>query len=36
LIAGFLPIPRKKLVEPGGGIIGDAGQHVGELGLLGR
>jgi hypothetical protein len=33
LILGFLPVPRQQFVEPGGGMVGDAGEHVGEPGL---
>ena len=28
-----LPVPGKEFVEPGGGLAGDAGEHVGEPGL---
>jgi len=27
------PVPRQQLVEPAGGVIGNAAQHVGEPGL---
>ena len=33
LILGRLPVPGQEFVEPESGMIGDAGEHVGEPGL---
>ena len=33
VVAGSFPVPREQFVEAVHGVIGDAGQHVGEPGL---
>jgi hypothetical protein len=33
MILGRFPVPRQQRVKPGGGMVGDAGKHIGEPSL---